>query len=105
MPTKPISNAPSFSAKVWLDKVQNVEGLYVELACGLITRFEFTEGGLTKVLKLLRKERPTIVAKSNGVSKPTLPMAAKKVTRGKLTTATTEEADKALDFLKKRGLV
>jgi hypothetical protein len=87
------SNSPSYSCRIWHDRA----AIYVELACGMITRFDKTEGALSKVLKLLEREsRPT--AKP---SKAKMPMPAKRIKPE----VTSEAKGKAMEILKKRGLV
>lgn len=91
--TKPQSNAPSYSCRLWHDR----GAIYVELANGLITKFDKTEGALSKVLGLLvRESRPTARP-----SKAKTPMEVKRVKPE----VTAEAKGKAMEILKKRGLV
>lgn len=88
-----MTNAPSYSCRIWHDR----GAIYIELASGLITKFDRTEGALSKVLKLLEKEsRPT--------AKPSRAKFPVEVKRDK-PLVTNEARSKAMDILKKRGLI
>lgn len=90
---KPESSAPSYACRIWHDR----NAIYIELASGLITRFDKTEGALSKVLGLLvRESRPT--------AKPSRAKVPVEVKRDK-PLVTIEARSKAMDILKKRGLV
>ncbi len=87
------SNSPSYACRIWHDR----SAIYVELASGLITKFDKTEGALSKVLKLLEKEsRPTARP-----SKAKFPIEPKRLKPE----VTTEARDKAMNILKRKGLV
>lgn len=87
------SNSPSYACRIWHDR----NAIYIELASGLITRFDKTEGALSKVLGLLvRESRPT--------AKPSRAKVPVEVKRDK-PLVTLEARSKAMDILKKRGLV
>lgn len=87
------SHAPSYACKLWHDR----QAIYVELASGLITKFDKTEGALSKVLALLvRESRPTARP-----SKAKFPIEPKRLKPE----VTTEAKGKAMEILKKRGLV
>lgn len=91
--SKTVSNAPFYSCRIWHDR----SAIYVELASGLITKFDKTEGALSKVLKLLEREsRPTATP-----SKARFPIEPK---RAKPEVSAESKAS-ALEILKKRGLV
>lgn len=87
------SNSPSYSCRLWHDR----GAIYVELASGLITRFDKTEGALSKVLGLLvRESRP-----SAKPSKAKFPIEPKRLKPE----VTAEAKGRAMEILKKRGLV
>lgn len=87
------SNSPSYACRIWHDR----QAIYIELASGLITKFDKTEGALSKVLGLLvRESRPT--------AKPSHAKVPVEVKRDK-PLVTLEARSKAMDILKKRGLV
>ena len=88
-----MTNAPSYSCRIWHDR----GAVYVELASGMITKFDKTEGALSKVLKLLEREsRPTARP-----SKAKVPMEVKRTTPE----VTAEARSKATDILRKKGLI
>lgn len=90
---KPSSSAPSYACRLWHDR----QAIYIELASGLITKFDKTEGALSKVLGLLvRESRPT--------AKPSRAKVPVEVKRDK-PLVTLEARSKAMDILKKRGLL
>jgi superfamily II helicase len=85
-------DAPSYSCRLWTDR----GAIYVEIASGLI--FKFEEHELHKVIKLLQKEsRPT-----ERPSKTRLPKVPR-TTRKDKPLVTIEERDRALAILKRRG--
>lgn len=87
------SNSPSYSCRIWHDR----SAIYIELANGLITKFDKTEGALSKVLKLLEREsRPT--AKPSRAKTPMEPKRDKPL-------VTLEERSRASEILKKKGLI
>lgn len=91
--SKAESNSPSYACRIWHDR----QAIYVELASGLITRFDKTEGALSKVLGLLvRESRPT--------AKPSRAKTPVEVKRVK-PLVTLEERSRAMDILKKKGLI
>lgn len=90
---KPSSSAPSYACRLWHDR----NAIYVELASGLITKFDKTEGALSKVLGLLvRESRPT--------AKPSRAKTPVEVKRVK-PEVTAEAKGRATEILKKRGLI
>lgn len=90
-----MTHSPPHSARLWHDR----EALYVELASGLITKFPFTEGGLSKVLKLLRQE--SLNAPANGHSMERLPKLKAPVPKPNFTEAQREAAKNILRGVKK----
>lgn len=87
------SHAPSYACRIWHDR----QAIYVELASGLITRFDKTEGALSKVLGLLvRESRP-----SAKPSRAKTPVEVKRVKPE----VTIEARNRASDILKKKGLI
>lgn len=87
------SNSPSYACRLWHDR----GAIYVELASGLIQKFDKTEGALSKVLGLLvRESRPT--------AKPSRAKTPVEVKRVK-PEVTTEAKDRAMNILKRKGLV
>jgi hypothetical protein len=89
------ANSPSYSCRIWHDR----GAIYVELASGLITKFDKTEGALSKVLKLLDREsrnQPT-----NGRSRATFPMEPKRVKPE----VSAESKSKALEILRRKGIL
>ena len=87
------SNSPSYACRIWHDR----GSIYVELASGLITKFDKTEGALSKVLGLLvRESRPS--------AKPSRAKTPVEVKRLK-PEVTTEARNKASDILRKKGLI
>lgn len=91
------SHAPSYSCRIWHDR----NAIYVELASGLITKFDKTEGALSKVLKLLERESRNAGPLANGKSKARLPIQPKPAKP----LVSNEERDEAFDILKKKGLL
>lgn len=89
------SNAPSYSCRIWHDR----GGIYIELASGLITKFDRTEGALTKVLKLLDRESRNQSPRTNGKSKAILPIKSTPLKPS----VSPEERSTALAMLKKKG--
>ena len=95
----PFSNAPSYSCRIWHDR----NAIYVELASGLITKFDKTEGALSKVLRLLEKESRNQSPRTNGKSIAKLPFKAKPA---KPTVEVSDENRlKAMEVLKRKGLI
>lgn len=94
------SHAPSYACKLWHDR----QAIYVELASGLITKFDKTEGALSKVLGLLvRESRPT--AKPSRARVPTTKDGAFVEVKRVKPEVTTEAKDRAMNILKRKGLV
>lgn len=93
MTKPPISNSPYYSCRIWHDR----GAIYVELASGLITKFDKTEGALSKVLKLLEREsRPT--PRPSRAKFPFEPKRAKPE-------VSEENKTSAMKILKKMGLI
>lgn len=93
----PYSNAPSYACRIWFD----TQFLYVEFASGLISKFAFTEGALSKVLKLLKRENRDQSPRINGKSKARFPIEPKRAKPE----VTKPEAERALELLKRKGLI
>jgi hypothetical protein len=94
-----MTESPSYSCRLWHDR----GAIYVELACGLIQRYDKTEGALSKVLRLLEREQATFIRHggANGHSAPRLPMKPKR----KTPTVSVEARDKATEILKRKGVI
>lgn len=90
---KPESHSPSYACRLWHDR----GSIYVELASGLITKFDKTEGALSKVLGLLvRESRPTARP-----SRAKTPIDVKRVKPE----VSNEAKDRAMTILKRKGLI
>ena len=89
----PAKGAPSYACWIWED----TGWLYAELACGMITKFARTEGGLHKVLKLLQRESKP---HANGSSRAKLPRPTKPSTL-----ITPEEVQQDVEWLKRKGKI
>ncbi len=91
--SKTESNSPSYACRIWHDR----GAIYVELASGLITRFDKTEGALSKVLGLLvRESRP-----SAKPSRAKTPVPVKRIKPE----VTDEARTKASLILRRKGLI
>ncbi len=93
----PFSNSPSYSCRIWHDQ----GAIYIELASGLITKFDKTEGALSKVLKLLDRESRNQSPRASGRSKQSFPPVPTQLKPS----VTPEARSKALEILKRKGFV
>lgn len=99
--------APSWAIRAWTyPRTWPPQDIYVELASGLITKHPFTEGALTKVLKLIMTESKN-APPLNGKRETKEPVPVKRIARGKVIKPATDlpqsQVDAASNFLKKTG--
>lgn len=105
---KPDPLAPAWSIRVWTyPRVWPPTDIYCELAAGLVVKYPYTEGALSKVLKLIMAESRNGQPLAKGKKGTALPVPVKRTRKPSKPAPELpqDQLDSMSKFLKKTGRI